>query len=574
MTSSTTPTPPFQFGSRERWLTTTLLGMGLITFAIDASNTNLILPQIMVSMRVELYQIHWILTAAGIARTVVIASMGWLIGLGGPRTLYLCCLGSMCVGSLGSVLAWDWYSLVFFRILAGVGGGMIPQLSQAIFYQIFPPGKRGMALGFALMGWSIGPAFGPLMGGNLLEFASWRIVYAMTLPLSGVGFVLAWWLLPHLQRPPKRRLDGYGALTMTVAVATLLLALSQGNREGWDSQYILTLFAISGVTTVAFIVIELCHSEPLVELRLFCSLPFIMAMVVLFQTTMAFRSTGPMIPVLMQRLLGFEPMLVAWAQMSPNLIYGVAVLLVGRLSDRLPTYTLVISGLLVYAAAFVGYAGINETTTYNMMISFLIIRFIAEAMIVSPNNLAVLQSVPESQIYMATSLSGLVRSIANTMGPAVAAVVWDQRYSMHMQRYAEATPLDALGFTAALSSLERTLHWAGEIVALIPTQTLALLQERLFAEASTAAWQDYFFFNALMALLSIVPALPFWRSLRLHSPVPPVPPQSAVANNGVTTPEESVQISPQRTSAAASNGTVTPPPVQGHGPARRSSRRE
>ena len=65
---------------------------------------------------------------------------------------------------------------------------MIPQISQAIFYQIFPPGQRGMALAFALMGWSIGPAFGPFMGGNLLEFASWRVVYGITLTLSGVGF--------------------------------------------------------------------------------------------------------------------------------------------------------------------------------------------------------------------------------------------------------------------------------------------------------------------------------------------------------------------------------------------------
>ena len=150
-------------GARERWVTTALLGLGLITFAIDASNTQLILPQIMTSMRVDLYEIHWILTAPGIARTVVIASTGWLTGLWGPRTLYLICIGSMTLGSLGTMLAWDWPSLIFFRILAGVGGGMIPQLAQAIFYQIFPPGKRGMALGFALMGWSIGPAFGPLI---------------------------------------------------------------------------------------------------------------------------------------------------------------------------------------------------------------------------------------------------------------------------------------------------------------------------------------------------------------------------------------------------------------------------
>jgi EmrB/QacA subfamily drug resistance transporter len=515
------------FSARERRLTTALLGLGLITFAIEASNTTLILPQIMTSMHVELYQIHWVLTGPGIARTVVTAATGWLSGWFGPRTLYLLCIGGMTVGSLGSMLAWDWPSLIFFRILAGTGGGMIPQISQAIFYQIFPPGQRGMALAFALMGWSIGPAFGPFMGGNLLEFASWRIVYAITLPLSGLGFILAWGWLPRLRRPERRRLDYYGALTMTVAVSALLLALSQGNREGWDSQYVLTLFAVAGVAAVAVVVVELCHPQPLVELRLFASVPFVMALVVMFLTTMTFRGSGPMVSVLMQRLLGFDPLLVAYAQMAPNLVYGAAVLIVGRLSDRLPAYTLVISGLLMYVVVFWGYSGISEVTTLSMMMTFLTIRFIAEAFIVSPNNLATLEALPESKVYMATGLSGLLRSIANAVGTAVAAVVWDQRYNLRLQQYAEHTPTDALGYTAALSGLQQTLQWSGEIAAQIPSQTMALMRDRLVAEASTAAWQDYFWFNAWLAILCLIPALPFWRRQKYQAPAKP---QAAAAS--------------------------------------------
>ena len=110
-------------------------------------------------------------------------------------------------------------------------------------------------------------------------------------------------------------------------------------------------------------------------------------------------------------------------EMPPNLIYGVGVLLVGRLSDRLPTYVLVISGLLMYAAVFVGFRGINEVATFGMFMTFLTVRFIAEAFIVSPNNLATLEALPESQVYMATALSGLLRNIANTMGTAVATIL-------------------------------------------------------------------------------------------------------------------------------------------------------
>lgn len=507
-----------QLSRGDRLLTTALLGLGLITFAIDASNTTLILPKIMTNLRVEVYQIHWLLTAPGITRTLMTAATGWLSGWFGPRTLYLLCIGGMTVGSVGSMLAWDWPSLIFFRMLSGAGGGMIPQISQAIFYQIFPPGQRGMALAFSLMGWSVGPAFGPFMGGNLLEFASWRVVYLITTGLSGVGFLMAWWWLPSLRRPERRRFDYYGAVTITIAVSALLMALSQGNREGLDSQYILSLLAIAGVAMIAVVVIELCHPQPLVELRLFASVPFVMAMIVLFLTTMTFRGTGPMISVLMQRLLGYEPLLVAYAQMAPNLVYGVAVLLVGRLSDRLPTYVLVMSGLVMYAAGFLGFTGVSEVTTFSMITTFLMIRFIAEALIVSPNNLATLEALPENKVYMATALSGLFRSIANAVGTAVAAVAWDQRYNHYLRQYAENTPTDALGYTAALESLQGTLRWSGEIAALIPTKTMALMRDRLFAEASTAAWQDFFWINALVALVCLFPALPLWRRQKYQPP--------------------------------------------------------
>jgi hypothetical protein len=165
----------------------------------------------------------------------------------------------------------------------------------------------------------------------------------------------------------------------------------------------------------------------------------------------------------------------------------------------------------------------------------LTIRFIAEALIVSPNNLATLQALPEHQVYMATAVSGVLRSIANTMGTAIAAVVWDLRYTHRLLQYAEASPVDTFGFTAALEMFAQTLQWAGEHAASIPTQVLAMMQDRLIAEADAAAWQDYFLFNALLAALCLFPALPFWRREAYRVPAvsqsAAVPVQHAATSN-------------------------------------------
>jgi hypothetical protein len=168
-----------------------------------------------------------------------------------------------------------------------------------------------------------------------------------------------------------------------------------------------------------------------------------------------------------------------------------------------------------------GFSGISEVTTLTMITSFLMVRVIAEALIVSPNNLATLEALPENKVYMATALSGLLRSIANAVGTAVAAVLWDQRYNLHLQQYAEETLLDSFGYTGALDSMQHMLQWSGEIAASIPTKTMALIRDRLVAEASTAAWQDFFWFNAMVALFCLFPALPFWRRRKYQAPAMP-----------------------------------------------------
>lgn len=219
---------PSHLGARERWLTSGLLGIGLITFAILASITSLILPKLMTNLRVELSQIHWVLTAAGIARTVVIPTLGWLSGWFGPRVLYLSCLSILCCGALGSALAWDWTSMLFFRVLTGLGGGVMQPLSMAILYQIPPPSQRGMALGLSLMGWSIGPSVGAFMGGYVLELASWRAAYAMTLPVGGLGLGLAWWLL--LAEASTAAWQDYLRLNAFLALLSILPAVLVSNR--------------------------------------------------------------------------------------------------------------------------------------------------------------------------------------------------------------------------------------------------------------------------------------------------------------------------------------------------------
>ncbi|PON10590.1 hypothetical protein C2W62_49275 [Candidatus Entotheonella serta] len=150
-------------------------------------------------------------------------------------------------------------------------------------------------------------------------------------------------------------------------------------------------------------------------------------------------------------------------------------------------------------------------------------RFTGEGLIVSPNNLTAMRALPEHQVMMAAGLIGLMRSVANTLGPAVASVLWDQNYGRHIQHITERSPMDSIAFTDALKHFQNSLLWLGEGAFHIPVKSLALMGRLLHMEASTATWQAYLLWNGGLALIAIIPALlvtnRLWRWGRESMPV-------------------------------------------------------
>jgi MFS transporter, DHA2 family, multidrug resistance protein len=143
---------------------------------------NIAVPTMMTSLRADLSQIQWVLTAFMIARTVVMPTLGWLGGLLGNRRLYLTSLLVYLASCMLCGLSWSFESMLVFRVLQGMSAGYLTPLGMAILHETYPPGKRGTAMGIFMAGMSFGPAFGPTVGGYLVEHLSWRAVFYINLP--------------------------------------------------------------------------------------------------------------------------------------------------------------------------------------------------------------------------------------------------------------------------------------------------------------------------------------------------------------------------------------------------------
>src|SRR6266545_1216420 len=293
------------------WVAATVMLSAFLVVASGAT-VNVALPSMMTTFGLNLDQVQWVMTAYMIAGAVLIPTIGWLGNRLGNRTLFLGSLLVFVGSSALCGLAWDGTSLIAFRVLQGLGGGPITPMAMVLLNDAFPERQRGLAMGLYGTAGAFGPAIGPVIGGYVTEYLNWRMVFYLNLAPGVMCMVLALLVLPNTREAVRRRLDMTGLVTMAVFLVSLLLALSQGQRLGWDSPFIQRLFVVAALSFALFLGLQLLRTEPLVDLRLYKNLPFALASLVIFINSMTFWGTNFLQTILMQRLLDYTPAQVGY----------------------------------------------------------------------------------------------------------------------------------------------------------------------------------------------------------------------------------------------------------------------
>ncbi len=349
--SQTTPSTFADRPTYKWWVTWTIM-VGSFLFALDTTIVNIAIPKIMVSIGADLNEIQWVLIIYMIGMAVVMPASGWLSDLFGHKWLYI---GSLTVFTISSVLcgmAWSPTSLIVFRGLQGLGAGAIAPTAMAVIFHVFPPEQRGLGMGIYSLGWTFGPLLGPTLGGYLTDTLSWRAIFYLNLPLGIIGVVMAVMIMVgDLSHRRPRRLDLFGLVTMTAGIVTLLVALSQGNQEGWSSPYIVWLFIIASVSLGLFVVIELGARDPLINLRLYRNTTYAMASIAGLLLGFGMFGFHLLLPLFMQDFLDYTALQAAFLMLPGVLVSGVLSPMSGKWCDQYNPRLFLVLGFLISAAA-------------------------------------------------------------------------------------------------------------------------------------------------------------------------------------------------------------------------------
>lgn len=403
----------------QRWLALSVTTIGSFMSILDSTIVNIALPSIMRDFHADIRDGQLVLTVYLLALAVVIPLSGFLAERVGMKRLYMITLVCFTAGSLLCGLAWNLPSLVAFRALQGLGGGMLQPLGMAIVYTMITPLERGRFMGLLGLPMLIAPIMGPTLGGYLVEYASWRTIFLINLPVGLLNLGLAFWLLKETPRRPAARLDVPGFVLVLFAFPPLLLALSEGAEHGWTSPLVLGLIAVGAVALGAFIRTELRQREPLLQLRLFAKPMFRLAMVINFVTQFSLFGVQFILPLLLQQVHRLGAAQTGLILFPGGILTFLAMNTSGRLYNRVGPRPLAISGLTVLLISTALLSRITPTTSLLLIALLASLRGLAMGLCTMPVQTAAYNTVARDQMTRATAVTNVLFRIFGATSTAV-----------------------------------------------------------------------------------------------------------------------------------------------------------
>lgn len=402
--------------------------------ALSSSIVNVGLANMSGALGASVEEIAWVSTAYILANVIVMPIIALISSRFGRKRFYIFSMALFTLASIFCGIAWDLTSIVIFRIIQGFGGGTIIPLSQAILLETFPKEEQGTAMGIFGLGVVGGPAFGPTLGGWLIDNYSWPWVFYVNIPVSILCILLVMQLIedpPYLIRE-RRRLDTAGLLFMSIGLGALQVMLEKGEQWDWFASGIIRGLAVTAVLgLVSFAVRELTIDHPAVNLRIFRDINFSSGSFLAGILNVGLFSSLFLMPLLLQQLLGYPAYNAGLALMPRGLAMAVVMPLGGKIYNRVGPRRLVGCGLFVNAISFYLLSRLSLDVGYWDLFFPQALQGVGFGLIFVGLSTAVLSTVDKPLLTAASGLYNVTRQVFGSIGIALAATFLtrsEQRY--------------------------------------------------------------------------------------------------------------------------------------------------
>ncbi|MDT7628592.1 MAG: hypothetical protein QOI50_522 [Pseudonocardiales bacterium] len=419
------PTPPApQSRGGGGWLLPVLvLVVGNFMAVLDVTIVNVAVPAIQKDFGGSLDDVLWIATAYTLMLGVVVPVSSWLGERFGLARVYVWSLAGFAVGSALCGLAGNLGTLIVFRVLQAIPGGIMPVVAMTLLYRIVPRQKLGTAMGIFGLGIIFAPAAGPVLGGYFVQYLDWRLVFYVNVPVGLLGAVAAVLILPKLSGRRGRSFDVPGFLCIAGGLFAVLLAASEGSDWGWDG-YRIRMLLVGGVLALAlFVVVELHVAQPLLDIRVFKVWPFTSSLLMLSALQMNLLGISFFVPVFLQQGQQKQAFDAGILMLPSAILTGLLMPMVGKLYDKIGPRWLGVFGLTICAYGTYLMSAITPEMTRTDIIFWTSVRGIGLGLSIMPIMTAGLAALPAAQTNEGSALNNVARQTAGALGLAVLSAI-------------------------------------------------------------------------------------------------------------------------------------------------------
>lgn len=493
--------------SPSRWWIVVAAMTGAMLEVLDTTITSVAVPQMMGNLGATLSEIGWVTTGYIISNVIVLPMTGWLADRFGRKRYFA---GSILLFTAASALcgaSTSLSSLIFWRIVQGLGGAGLLATGQVILLDAFSETERGFATAIFGMGVMIGPLLGPTLGGYLTENFAWPAIFFINLPFGVLAALMTLWFVPNASYEHDAvatPIDYAGILLLVVGMGSLQTLLERGQEDDWwSSPFICALAVAAAIGLIGFTLWELHTSHPVLDIRLF-RIPSL-ASGAMFGGLLGFSLYGVMflVPVFLQNLRGYTAMQAGMVQLLPAIASTASFMLAGPLTQRCGAWRLLLLGTTLMAVGTGMLGALTMDSSVGDVQPGLFVRGMSLGFLFIPLTIASLAQLKPEQMGAGSGIINLMRQLGGSIGIAALSTVFSRREVFHHDSICAGLNPANIALSPWLQHGQALLATRGMSASAAHAATLANLAGMVEQQASVMSFNDSFLVTMVLIVLMI-----------------------------------------------------------------------